>query len=144
MRWAAAALWLLLASPLAAQGLVEEAALEPRIRALAAGLRCPVCQSESLLESQSSTAKEMLVILREQVAEGRSDAEITDFFRERYGDFVMLAPPASGPGRLIWALPFALAVGGGLILGAAVMRRRKPQATGAAPLSERELAEMEP
>lgn len=143
MRGAVAALWLVLASPLAAQGLVEEDAQEPRIRALAAGLRCPVCQSESLLESQSSTAREMLVILREQVAEGQSDAEITDFFRQRYGDFVMLAPPSSGPGRLIWALPFVLALGGGLILGAAVMRRRRPAAAGK-PLSEGDLAEMEP
>lgn len=94
---------------------VTEAPDEPRIRALAQTLRCPVCQSESILESRSSTAHEMMVILREMVAAGASDAEITGFFQTRYGNFVMLAPPRSGAGGLIWLLAPVLLAGGGVL-----------------------------
>lgn len=105
---------------------VAEAPEEPRIRALAQTLRCPVCQSESILESRSSTAAEMMVILREMVAEGRSDAEIVEFFRSRYGNFVMLAPPSSGAGSLIWWLPGLLLLGGGGVLLRVLRRSGEP------------------
>lgn len=123
----AVVLLLLLAAPAGAQ-LVTEAPQEPRIRALAQQLRCPVCQSESILESRSSTAAEMLVLVREMVAEGRSDPEILRFFRDRYGDFVMLAPPSTGAGRLIWALPLLLLAGGGGFLALRLRRRRGAEA----------------
>lgn len=69
-----------LACPAAVQT-VSEAPGEARIRALALTLRCPVCHSESIPESRSSTAAEMMVMIREMVAEGRTDAAITGFFR---------------------------------------------------------------
>ncbi len=112
--------------PAAAQT-VAEAPGEARIRALARTLRCPVCQSESILESRSSTAREMMAMVREMVAGGRSDAEITEFFRVRYGDFVLLAPPPTGAGRLVWALPLLLLAGGGGVFALA-LRRRAPAA----------------
>jgi cytochrome c-type biogenesis protein CcmH len=122
---------LALALPLAAQSAtVTEAPDEPRIRALAQTLRCPVCQSESILESRSSTAHEMMVILREMVAAGRADAEIVEFFRSRYGNYVMLAPPRSGPGGVIWLLAPALLVGGA---GFFVWRLRRRGAVVEAP-----------
>ena len=116
IRAAILAATLALAAPALPAQTVAEAPGEPRIRALAQTLRCPVCQSESILESRSSTAAEMMTILREMVAAGRSDAEIVDFFRSRYGNFVMLAPPASGAGSLIWGLPGLLLLGGGIVL----------------------------
>lgn len=134
-------LWLLLALPLAAQ-IVAEAPEEARVRALAATLRCPVCQSESILESQAPTAREMMVLLREQIAGGRSDAEITAFFRDRYGNFVTLAPPPTVAGRLIWALPALLFLGGALIWLRAV--RRRGGAGAGEPLDEAKLREMRP
>ncbi|MFV0302797.1 MAG: cytochrome c-type biogenesis protein CcmH [Paracoccus sp. (in: a-proteobacteria)] len=119
------ALLLFLSAPASAQ-MVAEAPGETRIRDLAQTLRCPVCQSESILESRSSTAHEMMVILREMAEAGRSDAEITEFFRSRYGDFVVLAPPARGAGRIIWALPLVLAfAGAGLVILA--IRRARPR-----------------
>lgn len=137
----AALLWLL-AAPASAQ-IVAEAEGEARLRALAATLRCPVCQSESILESQAATAREMMQLLREQAAEGRSDAEIVAFFRDRYGDFVTLAPPPGATGRLIWALPIVLLAGGGLLWARAIRRRGRAVAV-AAPLDEARLREMEP
>ncbi|GAB4388366.1 cytochrome c-type biogenesis protein [Albidovulum sp.] len=116
---------------------------EARIRALAATLRCPVCQSESLLESRAPTALEMMTILREQVAEGRSDADIVTYFRNRYGDFVTLAPPPGPLGWAIWALPGLLLLAGGLIWWRGV-RRARPAAPEAAPLDRAALERMEP
>lgn len=121
---------LVLAAPAAQAQTVAEAPEEPRIRALAQTLRCPVCQSESILESRSSTAAEMMAILREMVAAGRSDAEIVEFFRSRYGNFVMLAPPSSGAGSLIWGLPGLLLLGGGIVL---LRVLRRPGEAGAVP-----------
>lgn len=133
----------LLAAPALAQ-LVSEAPEEGRVRALAQQLRCPVCQSESILESRSSTAAEMLVLVREMVADGRTDAEIISFFRNRYGDFVMLAPPDHGAGLLIWALPPLLLAGGGGFLALRLRRRGEgavpePGGLDAARLRETEL-----
>lgn len=130
IRAATLAAALVLASPAAQAQTVAEAPEEPRIRALAQTLRCPVCQSESILESRSSTAAEMMVILREMVAAGGSDAEIVEFFRSRYGNFVMLAPPSSGAGSLIWGLPGLLLLGGGIVL---LRVLRRPDDPGAAP-----------
>lgn len=135
-------LWFVLALPVAAQ-IVAEAPDEARVRALAATLRCPVCQSESLLESQATTAREMMVLLREQVAEGRSDAEIVGFFRARYGNFVTLAPPPTAAGRLIWAVPGLLLAAGALVWLRAI-RRRPGAAPSQAPLDEARLREMGP
>lgn len=140
-------IWLALA-PLAAAQIVAEAENEPRIRALAATLRCPVCQSESILESQAATAREMMMLLREQVAEGRTDAEITAFFRARYGDFVTLAPPPNAVGGMIWALPVLLLLGGALVWVRALRRPGRPAPDApppdAPPLDEARLKEMGP
>lgn len=137
---------LLLPAVQAAAQYVQEAPDEPRIRALAATLRCPVCQSESLLESRAPTALEMMAILREQVAEGRSDAEITAYFRNRYGDFVTLAPPPGPIGWAIWALPGLLGLAGLLVWWRGVRRRRSAAAAtaGSAPLDLAALERMKP
>ncbi len=70
-------------------------------------LRCPVCKSVSIDESQSQTAVAMRRAVAEQVAAGRGDAEIIGFFRARYGDWVLLDPPFRGTTALLWLLPAA-------------------------------------
>lgn len=124
-----------------------EAEQEATVRAIAAKLRCPVCQSENILDSRSGTAREMMDILREQLAQGRSEAEIIDFFRDRYGDYVMLLPPASGFGSLVWGAPLLLLLaGGGTYL---VLLRRNRRAVARLdravpePLTERGLEGLE-
>lgn len=75
-------------------------------------LRCPECKSVSIAESQSDTARAMRKVVAEQLATGRTDQQIIDYFRGRYGDWVLLDPPASGKTLLLWLLPpSALAVG---------------------------------
>ena len=89
---------------------------------IAASLRCPFCEGVSIAESTSQVARDLHAIIRERVDEGASDETITDEFVARYGEWVLLSPPASGVGLALWALPIA-----GLIAGAvavAGLRRR--------------------
>lgn len=92
-------------------------------------LRCPVCQSVSIADSPSETAQTMRVAVAEQVAAGRSDEQIIDYFRARYGDWVLLDPPATGPTLLVWLLPLAGAViGTAALLTMRARRRQEPDA----------------
>lgn len=85
-------------------------------------LRCPVCSSVSIAESGSDTAAAMRRTVAEQIATGRSDAQIVGYFRARYGDWVLLDPPARGVTMLVWVLPVAAA-----LLGVAVIAGRRPR-----------------
>lgn len=88
-----------------------------RVQELAERLRCPVCKSVSIAESQSDTAVAMRGVVAEQVAAGRSDPEIVDYFRARYGDWVLFDPPAAGVTLALWLIPVAVAVlGAGAVL----------------------------
>lgn len=146
MKIPAIILALLFALPLWAGVLVGEAPQEQRVRDIATELRCPVCQSENILDSHSGTAREMLDLVREQVAAGRTDSEIMEFFRTRYGNYVLLSPPVAGAVGVIWLVPVLLLLAGaglGLVL---VMRMRGARETlpGGARLTEARLEELEP
>jgi len=81
---------------------------EDRANALMDEIRCVVCDGQPISESNADIAKDMRVILLEQVAEGRSDQEIRDWMADRYGDGVLLRPRTSGPGLYLWAAPLVL------------------------------------
>jgi cytochrome c-type biogenesis protein CcmH len=103
--------------------------LEDQTRAIATDLRCVVCQNLSVADSPSAMAQEMRTIIREQVAAGKTPQQIKDYFVSKYGDWVLLAPPAKGFGLLAWVLPFVVLVAG-LALGVLFLRswtkRKKP------------------
>ena len=112
---------------------------EARVQALGKQLRCPMCQGLSIADSNSSAARAQMDKVRELVAAGKTDQEIRDYFTSRYGEWALLDPPASGMNILVWVLPLALLVGGGLAI-ARTMRRPASQATPAPPVA----AEKEP
>ena len=85
-----------------------------RAEALGRTIRCPVCQAESIADSPSVTAQEMMAIVRDQIAEGRSDEEIRAWFVQRYGRFVVLDPAVAPDTALLWFAPL-VAVGVGAI-----------------------------
>lgn len=93
-----------------------EPALEARAQALGKGLRCAVCQGLSITDSPSSMARAQLEKVRELVAEGKNDEEVRAYFISRYGEWVLLEPPAHGANWIVWLGPLALiGVGGWLI-----------------------------
>lgn len=98
---------------------------EARARTLFEEIRCVVCQNESIDGSQAELARDMRLLVREQVAAGRTDAEIKSYLVDRYGEFVLFRPTFSAANLLLWIGPFAVV----LIAGAALLfaaRRPRP------------------
>jgi cytochrome c-type biogenesis protein CcmH len=88
---------------------------EDRVNALAASIRCPQCRSQSAGDSDAPTAQAVRREIAERVEAGQSDAEIRSYFASTYGEEILLRPPASGVGALVWVVPvaaFVLAAGG--------------------------------
>ncbi|AKJ28322.1 cytochrome c-type biogenesis protein [Caldimonas brevitalea] len=86
---------------------------EARLQALAAELRCPVCQNQSLADSNAELAADLRQEIRRQLEAGHSDQEVRDYMVSRYGEFVLYEPRLGGHTLLLWIGPFAM-------LGAAV------------------------
>ena len=139
------ALALLLATPAAAvlpDEMLPDAAQESRARAISKDLRCVVCQNQSIDDSDAPLARDLRLLVREQISAGKSDAEVRDYVVARYGNFVLLKPPVEGDTLLLWMGPFAVLLLGGI--GIALWQRRRPAATpDAAPLTEAERAELD-
>lgn len=115
---------LLVLCALQARGAAEpNAALEKRVTALSEQLRCLVCQNQTIADSHAELAIDLRNQVREQLASGRSDAEVTDFMVQRYGDFVLYRPPVKNITWLLWFGPFALLIGGVLLLGLKLSRQ---------------------
>lgn len=89
-------------------------------------IRCPKCQAESVADSQVPTAVTMMRIIREKVDAGWSDKQVLDFFAARYGSSVLLDPPLNLGGIVLWSVPIAGIIAGGLIL-ARSQRRKEPE-----------------
>ncbi|WP_408902027.1 cytochrome c-type biogenesis protein [Roseicella sp. DB1501] len=103
--------------------MLPDPAQEERAREIGRELRCMVCQNQSIEDSDADLARDLRHIVREQVAAGRSDAEIMDYLHARYGDFVLLRPPVKPETWPLWGMPaIALGLGLGMILA---MRRRQ-------------------
>ena len=106
---------------------LSDPAQEARARAIFRETRCLVCQNESIDDSEAALARDLRIVVREQIAAGRSNAEVRQFLVERYGEFVLFRPPFSPGNALLWLGPAALAaLGAGLWL--ALLRRREAQA----------------
>ena len=114
---------LLLLAPLVRAEVVGEDPRQRLMLEIAQKLRCAVCQNQSVAESNAELAQDMRRLIGEQLAAGRSEAEIVDYFRARYGDFVLMRPPQQGSGAPLWWAPLViLALAGG---GAFVYLRRR-------------------
>lgn len=132
---------LLLATPVWAvqpDEILSDPALEERARDLSKGLRCLVCRNESIDESNASLARDLRILLRERLVAGDTDAEAVAFIVDRYGEYVLLNPPASGSTWLLWgAGPLMLLLAGGV--GLMYLRGRSTaDAKDQVPLSDAE------
>jgi cytochrome c-type biogenesis protein CcmH len=100
-------------------------ALEARARNLQRQLRCLVCQGESIDESRSDFAADMRHLVRQQIAQGRSDQQIEDFLKARYGNFILMKPPLEGDTAFLWAAPFLVLILAGGVAIFVVSKARK-------------------
>lgn len=103
--------------------ILDDPALEARARDLSKGLRCLVCRNENIDDSDAQLAADLRVLLRERLVAGDSDEEAVAFLVDRYGEYVLLNPPATGANILLWvAGPVMLLAGVGIAF--ATFRRR--------------------
>ena len=135
----------LAAGPLAAvepDEMLADQALEQRAREISAGLRCLVCRNESIDESNADLAGDLRLLVRERLTLGDSDEEVMRHVVERYGEYVLLRPTATGANLLLWlGGPAMLAFAAAL---AAIYLRRRSRApdTCGRPLEAQERARL--
>lgn len=115
---------------------LADADLERRARALSAGLRCLVCQNQSIDDSDADLARDLRLLVRERLEAGDTDGEVIDYIVGRYGEFVLLRPRLSAGTAILWATPIALILAGGVF--ALVSSRRRRADRPAAGLSAEE------
>lgn len=124
---------------------LADPALEERAREVSKGLRCLVCQNQSIDDSDAELARDLRVLVRERVAAGDSNEDVVDYVVSRYGEFVLLKPPFKTSTYLLWLGP-AVILAGGLAAVALFYRRRVTAGADAggdtASLSESERARL--
>jgi cytochrome c-type biogenesis protein CcmH len=103
----------------------DDRSTEERMQDIAATIRCPQCRSQSAADSDASTAQAVRVEITERIDEGQSDDEIRDYFASTYGEEILLTPPASGVGSLVWIVPVVALVAGAGGLWVAFRRWRR-------------------
>tara|TARA_B100000029_G_scaffold238170_1_gene235258 strand:+ start:2212 stop:2610 length:399 start_codon:yes stop_codon:yes gene_type:complete len=89
---------------------------ELRARNISKNIRCLVCQNQSIDESSAPLAKDLRVLIRNKIKDGKNDEEIYKFLSDRYGDFILLKPPLKLNTLALWFLPFALLIFGFFIV----------------------------
>ena len=120
-------------------GITLSQAQETRAEAIGGQLRCLVCQNESIEESSAKLAKQLRVIIRQQVVQGVPDKQIMRYMVQRYGIFVLLKPPVSPLTWLLYASPFIALLAGFL----AFWLGRRGRAIPATPMNPAEQARLD-
>jgi cytochrome c-type biogenesis protein CcmH len=117
--------------------MLADPALEARARAISAGLRCLVCQNESIDDSDADLAHEIRVLVRERLKAGDTDQQVVQYLVDRYGEFVLLKPVFAWHTLVLWIAAPTILVVGGIVLVMAARKRRSTAAVGG-PLTAEE------
>lgn len=115
--------------------MLSDPALEQRARAISSGLRCLVCQNESIDDSDADLAKQIRIIVRQRLVAGDSDDQVRQYLVDRYGEFVLLRPVFALHTLILWAAAPTIIVIGAIVLVVAG-RRRSRKAVGVPDGSE--------
>jgi cytochrome c-type biogenesis protein CcmH len=110
---------------------VQETVIDRQVREIASTLRCPVCQGLSLQDSPSELAQEMRDVIRTQLEEGKTPADVKAHFVASYGEWILLEPAAAGFNLTVYLLPVAAVLFGAGLLW--ILARRWLRRDGAAP-----------
>ena len=90
--------------------ILENQKQELRARNISRNIRCMVCQNQSIDESNAPLAKDLRILIRNKIKDGKRDEEIYKFLTDRYGDFILLKPPFKFNTLALWLLPFVFVV----------------------------------
>lgn len=102
---------------------LSAAQLEARTQKISAGLRCLVCQNQTIADSSADLAVDLRGQVRQMLGQGKSEREIYDYMTARYGDFILYRPPVKETTLLLWFGP-GVVLAGGLAALMLVLRRR--------------------
>jgi len=86
--------------------MLENEEHELRARDISKNVRCMICQNQSIDESNAPLAKDLRILIRNKIKDGKNDKEIYDFLTDRYGDFILLKPPFNLNTLMLWLSPF--------------------------------------
>ena len=86
--------------------ILENKKQEFRARNISKNIRCMICQNQSIDESSAPLAKDLRILIRNKIKDGKKDEEIYKFLTDRYGDFILLKPPFKLNTLALWLLPF--------------------------------------
>ncbi|MEP6780337.1 MAG: cytochrome c-type biogenesis protein, partial [Gemmatimonadaceae bacterium] len=109
-----------------------DSVLDARVKTVASRLRCPVCQGESIQDSPAELSAQMRSLVREQLAAGRTESQVFDYFVQKYGQWILLEPRAEGINLLVYWLPILFIVLGAGGLWMAVRKWTRPVGGGVA------------
>src|SRR5919197_2467086 len=101
--------------------------IDQQVQEVAAGMRCVACENLSVADSPSQMARAMRDDIRGRLRDGQTPDQIKDYFVSRYGEWILLSPPASGLSVIPWAAPPLALVIGGAVLVWATRRKRPPR-----------------
>jgi cytochrome c-type biogenesis protein CcmH len=105
--------------------ILKDPKLEQRARSISKGLRCVVCQNQSIDDSDAKLARDLRVLVRDRIIAGDSDMAVIDYVVSRYGDFVLLRPPVKGVTLVLWLGPIIITLFGLIGLIYFFRRQRK-------------------
>lgn len=104
--------------------ILSDPVLEARARDIGKELRCPVCQNQSIDDSDANLARDLRLLIRERLKAGDSDKAAISFIVERYGNYVLLRPPLKPATYPLWLGPFII-FGIALLIATLYLRSRR-------------------
>ena len=125
--------------PVTVQLSVEQ---ERQVERIGMKIHCPICSGESIAQSQTDISRQMMNEVREMVKAGRSEQEILNTFAASYGERILLEPPRTGVNSLLWTLPIAFAVIGGLLWWNYTQKASRPVERTLTPEEEKRIQDL--
>ena len=89
--------------------------IDEKVKKLTLELRCMTCQNQSVYDSDSDYAKDIMSLLEEKFKEGLNEKEIKEFLTDRYGEYILFQPYFSSKNLLLWLFPFILIIASMLV-----------------------------
>ena len=114
----------------------DDLTADQRVYQLSQQLMCPVCDGQTLDQSQAQLSEDMKAVIRTKIEDGETNAEIRAYFVERYGEIVLASPGAGGFNVIAWIVPGLIFIAGALLVGNAYLNMRRRGRVAGEPNAE--------